>query len=109
MLRLQQLLALLESSPRDSFLLFAIAKEYEKMGDEDNALSYYLQLREADPGYVGLYYHLGKLYQRRQDLENALEAYKTGMDVAKKAGDGHALSELAGAKMEISDDDEEED
>lgn len=107
MSRLPLLLNLLSASPQDSFLLFAIAKEYEKMGDEEQALAYYLRLREADPGYVGLYYHLGKLYQRRQDLENALEAYKTGMDVAKKAGDGHALSELAGAKMEISDDDED--
>jgi tetratricopeptide (TPR) repeat protein len=108
MSRLSLLLDLLASSPKDSFLLFALAKEYEKAGDDDNALAYYLQLREGEPGYVGLYYHLGKLYQRRQDLDRALEAYKTGMDVAKKAGDGHALSELAGAKMEISDEDEDD-
>lgn len=108
MSRLSQLLQLQAQSPGDSFLLFALAKEYEKMGDDDKALEHYLQLKTADPGYVGLYYHLGKLYQRRQDLDNAISTYKTGMDVAKQAGDMHAYSELAGAKLEISDEDEEE-
>jgi tetratricopeptide (TPR) repeat protein len=103
MSRLSQLFQLLESSPEDSFLLFAIAKEHEKAGDDAQALTYYLRLRKADPGYVGLYYHLGKLFVRQEDLDQALEAYDTGLDVAKKAGDQHAYRELAEARMEIAD------
>jgi tetratricopeptide (TPR) repeat protein len=101
--RLQQLLNFLESSPDDSFLLFAIAKEYEKEGIIETALQYYLQLKRSDPDYVGLYYHLGKLYEIKEDFDTAVITYQTGMEVAKKQGDKHALSELAGAKLNLVD------
>jgi tetratricopeptide (TPR) repeat protein len=99
--RLQHLLQLAENAPKESFILFALAKEYEGMGDEDHALKYYLKLKEADPGYVGLYYHLGKLYEQLEDTPKALDAYRQGVDVARTAGDMHALSELNGAKMNL--------
>jgi tetratricopeptide (TPR) repeat protein len=101
--RLQQLLTMLESSPKEAFLRFAIAKEYEKQADWENALSYYLKIETDSPDYVGLYYHLGKLYEQLDDFEKALSTYEKGMQVARNAGDQHALSELAGAKLEIDD------
>jgi len=104
--RLHQLQNFLESSPGDSFILFAIAKEYEKMGDLDKALEQYLQLKASDPDYVGLYYHLGKIYELKEDFDTAVEVYKEGMNTAKKQGDQHALSELAGAKLNLVDDEE---
>ncbi|MFN4256814.1 MAG: tetratricopeptide repeat protein [Saprospiraceae bacterium] len=107
--RLTLLLDLLANAPADAFTLFAIAKEYEGAGDDAQALDFYQKLRAADPNYVGLYYHLGKLHERLGSPEAALEAYRTGMDVAKKARDFHALNELAGAKMNLGDFDEEDD
>ncbi len=104
--RLQQLQDFLEASPEDSFILFAIAKEYEKLQNNDKALEYYLQLKKSDPNYVGLYYHLGKLYESKGNIDTAVSVYKNGMDVAKQQGDQHALSELAGAKLNLVDDDE---
>lgn len=104
--RLQSLLQLLESSPADSFLLFAIAKEHEKTGDTAQALIFYEKLRAADPAYVGLYYHLGKFFEQKQDFENAAAAYKQGIEVARKAGDFHALGELQGALLNLEDPDE---
>ncbi len=101
--RLQSLQQLLESTPDDSFLLFAIAKEHEKLSDNDQALAYYLQLIEKDPNYVGVYYHLGKLYEQLEQWEKALDTYTSGMQVARQAGDQHALSELAGAKLNLED------
>ncbi len=105
--RLKQLQAFLEGSPDDSFILFAIAKEYEKMKEMDQALDQYLLLKSKDSDYVGLYYHLGKLYEVKEDLDAAVMTYKEGMDVAKKQGDKHALSELAGAKLNLVDDDDD--
>lgn len=99
--RLQYLLQLLETSPKDAFVLFAIAKEYENTGDEAQALTYYLRLRETEEGYVGLYYHLGKLYERRSEAENARAAYQQGIEISKKAGDRHALSELQAALLNL--------
>ncbi len=107
--RLQQLMALLEVHPTDDFLLFAIAKEHEKQGDEDQALAWYLRLLNANPAYVGLYYHLGQLYERAGRTAEAIETYRMGMRVARQAGDQHSWAELNAARLAIdpADDDDE--
>lgn len=102
--RLQQLLSLLNESPNDSFLLFAIAKEYEKAGDDPQALKYYQLLETTAPDYVGLYYHLGKLYERQGAYQTAFEKYNRGIEAARKAGDRHAEGELATARMIVEED-----
>ncbi len=104
--RLEKLLQFLAESPTDPFLLFAVAKEYEGQALQDKALSYYQQLKEANPTYVGLYYHLGKLYEQLGQAQLAWETYSTGMEVARSAGDQHALSELAGARLELGDEED---
>ena len=104
--RLHFLQQILEKSPNDSFSLFAIAKEHEGAGDAEQALTYYLRLRDNDPGYVGLYYHLGKLLLKLNRPDDALQTYRSGMEVARKAGDMHAFSELNGARLEIDEEDD---
>lgn len=104
--RLKQLFGFLESMPNDAFVLFAIAKEYEGLKNTAKALEYYNRLTSDHPNYVGTYYHLGKLHEVLGNAPTAFQTYKTGMQVAKAAGDQHALSELAGAKMELGDDDD---
>ena len=104
--RLQQLQRFLQENPDDSFLIFAIAKEYEGLGDQAEALAHYLKLTQADPDYVGTYYHLGKLYETQQEITKAFQTYKAGMAIARKAGDQHALNELAGAKLNLGDDED---
>ena len=104
--RLQQLLSMLKNSPDDSFINFAIAKEYEGLENDENALKYYLQLVERDPEYVGTYYHLGKHYEKLEAFEKAFSTYKEGMEIAKSQGDQHAFNELAGAKLNLGDDED---
>lgn len=101
--RLNKIKDFLKQSPNDSFLKYALAKEYEKLGDLTTAISGYESLVESDAKYVGTYYHLGKAYEQQNDFPKALEIYEKGMTVAKEIGDKHALSELAGAKMLIED------
>ncbi len=101
--RLQYLTQLLEASPKDSFVLFALAKEHEGAGDANQALLFYLRLLEVDPNYVGTYYHLGKLYEQQEDFQNAILTYKQGIDISRKAGDRHAMSELQGALLNLED------
>ena len=108
MSRLNQLFTFLESQPNEPFIIFAIAKEYEGNNDNFKALEYYTRLQETTPQYVGLYYHLGKLYERLGEPDQALTTYKKGMIVAKQEKDMHAYNELAGAKMNLSDDDDDE-
>jgi tetratricopeptide (TPR) repeat protein len=109
MSRLVQLEALLVTDPNEPFLLFAIAKEYEGLNDLVCAREFYERLQKTTPQYVGTYYHLGKLYERLDLPELALSTYRNGMTVAKTAKDMHAYSELAGAKLNIADDDDDDD
>jgi tetratricopeptide (TPR) repeat protein len=95
--RLSKLFEFLEADPNDSFILYAIATEYNVSNDAANALKYYLQLTEKHPDYVGTYYHLGKLYEKLEQKEEAIKVYQTGMQAARSKRDMHALSELQGA------------
>lgn len=99
--RLDQLLQMYQASPTDAFLTFALAKEYEGMGNDTQALEYYVSLRQAQPDYTGLYYHLGKLYERTGNTTEASEVYHAGIEICKKVGDRHAMSELRGALDEL--------
>jgi tetratricopeptide (TPR) repeat protein len=102
--RLQMLLELLESTPDDSFLLFALAKEYEGLNNPEKAMEYYLELVKKDPNYVGVYYHLGKAYEAKRQWKTAYLTYEKGMEVAGKANDQHARQELAAARLNLADD-----
>ncbi|MEM6379653.1 MAG: tetratricopeptide repeat protein [Bacteroidota bacterium] len=104
--RLAQLKALMAESPNDSFLWFAIAKEYEKQGKITDALEFYQKLTVDAPDDVGTYYHLGKLYEKNSDFESAFKTYKTGIAIATKIGDQHAKGELMAAKLNLGDDDD---
>jgi tetratricopeptide (TPR) repeat protein len=102
--RLNLLLAMHLEQPQECFVLFALAKEYEKLGQKEEALRYYELLETNDAQYVGLYYHLGKLHEAMEAPDQAAKVYRAGKTVAKAQGDQHAYSELAGALLNISDD-----
>ncbi len=104
--RLEQLLQFQAAQPGDAFILFALAKEHEKLGNTAQALEHYLKLVNDSPDYVGTYYHFGKLKTALGEPDSAVGIYKQGMAIANKLGDRHAYSELAAAKLELVDDDE---
>lgn len=99
MARIDVILEMLQTDPHDSFLLFGLAKEHEKLDQKDKALETYLKLKKEDPKYVGVYYHLGKLYEELDNKEEALKVYSQGIILTKGIKDLHALSELQSAKM----------
>ena len=99
--RLDRLKKLLKEDPDNSFILFAIAKEHEGLGEKGTAIKHFLSLIEKDAQYVGTYYHLAQLYEETGDEEAALIIYQKGMAVAQAAKDQHAYSELQNAKMNL--------
>jgi tetratricopeptide (TPR) repeat protein len=105
MTRLEQLMKYLGDAPNDSFLLFALAKEHEGLGDIAEAFVYYNRLVTDHPKDVGTYYHLGKLYEKVENEAAAVAIYTQGMQIAQQLGERHAYGELATAKNMISDDD----
>ncbi|MBM3431937.1 MAG: tetratricopeptide repeat protein [Bacteroidetes bacterium] len=95
--RLQHLHKLLSEQPQDPFLNHALALEEIKMGRDQEARCLFERLLELNPDYIGSYYHLGKLLERQGEEPKAVDIYERGMEVAKKLGDQHALSELRSA------------
>ena len=86
--------------------MFALAKEHENLGNIEKALELYQQIETDDPNYVGLYYHLGKLYEQMGKIDLAFSTYKAGMEISRNLGDEHAYNELAGAKLNLGDEDD---
>ena len=100
--RIEKLKEFLQSNPNDSFIQHALALEYIKLGNDEDARVLFEQLLNRDPGYVGSYYHLAKLLERNEKTEEAIKVYEKGMKETKKAGDNHAYGELRGALEELT-------
>lgn len=101
MSRLAVLQSMLEEDPADSFLLFAMAKEYEKQDNLPQAIEYYEKVVQNDSNYTGVYYHLGAAQAEMGDRDKAIGTYKEGIEICKAVGDQHALSELKSVLMNL--------
>lgn len=100
--RIQKLEELLDANPFDSFVQHALALEYIKLANDQKARQLFEALLTRDPGYIGSYYHLAKLLERNGDTNEAIKVYEKGMEMAKNAGDNHALGELRAAYEELT-------
>lgn len=100
--RIEKLLAFLKDSPDDCFLNHALALEYIKLGNDEEAQLLFEKNYAFDPVYVATYYHLGKLYERNSATEAALRTFEEGMKVAKAAEDQHSYNELQGAYEDLA-------
>ena len=98
--RLATLLEYQRDDPDDPFVRYALAQEYLKRGETDEALAYFERLVDEQPDYIGTYYHLGKLYESLDRTEDAIRAYRIGIEWAGRASELHARAELQSALLE---------
>src|SRR5438046_6019883 len=101
--RIEKLLEFIKANGKDSFLQHALALEYIKIGNDEEARKLFNEILLREPSYIGSYYHLGKLLERVGDFDRAIRVYKRGMEEAKKAGDDHTYGELMGALEDIEE------
>jgi len=99
--RISKIKQMLENDKTDSFLLFALAKEYEKLEDFEQAIIIFEKLKTSDAEYVGLYYHLAVIYNEIGKKEQAIKTCNQGIEVCKRTNDRHSLSELQNLGMNI--------
>ena len=92
--RIEKIKEFLKSNPTDSFLQHALALEYIKLGNDEDARVLFEEILHREPGYIGSYYHLGKLLERIDKTDEAIKVYEKGMEEAKKAGENLAYNEL---------------
>ena len=95
--RIEVLKGFLNENPNDSFSRYALALEYVKLGQDDDALREFETVKANDPAYVATYFQLGQLYQKLGRSHEAEKTFRTGISVAAKAGDDHTRSELESA------------
>ena len=101
--RIEKLLEFMKTSDKDSFLQHALALEYIKVDQDEEARKLINEILLREPTYVGSYYHLGKLLERAGDFDKAVRVYKRGMEEAKAADDNHSYSELMMALEDIEE------
>src|SRR5258708_35538536 len=99
--RMDKLQQMLEKSPGDTFLLYAVALEYRKMGDLKSAIEYLDKVVQHDWGYCYAYHQKGQILESAGDVEAAKFAYRQGMDAATRKGDEHARQGIAAALQMI--------
>ena len=99
--RIERIKDFLKENPSDNFLYHALALEYIKLGDRDQARQLFEDILDRDPGYIGSYYHLAKLLEAQGENDLAISWYEKGMVAAKKVGDGHDYGELKSAYEEL--------
>jgi len=100
--RIEKIKEMLTENPSDSFLKHALALEYIKVGNDNDAMKLFESVLENEPGYIGSYYHLAKLLERIGETNEAIKIYEKGMEEARRAGDSHSLSELRSAFEELT-------
>ena len=99
--RIERLEKIIVDNPNDTFALFALAKEYEKLNDLRKSIQLFEKLLLVDKMYIGAYYHLGKIYEQLEEINKALNIYESGILIAQELKDFHALSELKNAKVNL--------
>ncbi len=103
MSRIEKLQEYLKAAENDSFLQHALALEYIKIGNDEEAGKLFNEILLREPTYIGSYYHWAKLLERAGDNEKAIKIYEQGMQQAKKAGDNHSYNELQAAYEDLTD------
>jgi Tfp pilus assembly protein PilF len=95
--RIEILKGFLKENPNDSFSRYALALEYVKLGQNEDAVREFETVKTKDPDYVATYFQLGQLYQKLGQTHDAEKTLRTGITVAAKLGDEHTRSEIEGA------------
>jgi tetratricopeptide (TPR) repeat protein len=99
MSRLAQLHQMLEESPQDAFLLYALATEYRALQENQKALQYYEQLLTLHPAYEATYYHLAHLYIELEAYDKATATFEAGIRVLREQKSEKLLKELQNAYL----------
>lgn len=91
-LRLHRLRELIQEDPSDPFLRYGLCLEYQKMNHPET-LPAWDQLLHDFPDYLPAYYQAGMAHHP-ENQEKAEAVWQTGIELALKLGDHHALAEL---------------
>jgi len=99
--RLQMLSEFLQQNPDDAFARYGLAMEYSKAGQTAQALAEFNKLLERHPDYSNGYFMAAQLLERSGRTPEARQMLEKGVEAARRTGNKHALSEMAGMLDEL--------
>jgi tetratricopeptide (TPR) repeat protein len=100
--RLQMLTEFLQQNPGDAFARYGLAMEYSNAGQTEQALAEFRKLLELHPDYTNGYFMAAQALERSGRTAEAKKMLENGVDAARRTGNKHALSEMAGMLEELS-------
>lgn len=96
MSRLEELEKMLEESPDEPFLIYALAREYENRAGTMQALLMYEHLVTNYPAYIATYYQYAKLLYTAGNRNEGIKLLQSGIEEGIKSKDFHAVNEMKG-------------
>jgi tetratricopeptide (TPR) repeat protein len=99
--RLQMLTEFLQQNPGDAFARYGLAMEYSNGGQTEQALAEFKRLLELHPDYTNGYFMAAQALERSGRTAEAKQMLESGVEAAKRTGNKHALSEMAGMLEEL--------
>lgn len=91
-----KLRAMLEKTPGDPFLVYALAMEHKRT-DPRQAIELFERAIQLDANQSYAYFQLGQMHEAAGNIAAARAAYENGVLAAKRAGDEHARQEIFAA------------
>jgi tetratricopeptide (TPR) repeat protein len=100
--RTQMLAQFLEQNPGDAFARYGLAMEYSNAGQTEQALAEFKKLLELHPDYTNGYFMAAQALERSGRTADAKQMLENGVEAARRTGNKHAQSEMAGMLEELS-------
>jgi predicted Zn-dependent protease len=96
MSRIPELESLLDERPDDPFVIYALAREYEKNTGTMQALMMYEHLVNSHPDYIATYYHYARLLYTAGNKAEALKLLQQGIERGTQLKEMHSVGEMRG-------------
>lgn len=101
--RIETLLSMLQTEPKDIFLNYSLAMEYVAENNLVLAEEQFLKVLNFQNDYVPAFYQLGKLYEQLNQNEKAIDVLKRGLEFAKTQKNNKAVNEFGEAIFMLED------
>lgn len=94
----------LETSPDNTFMRYALALELTNSERPEQAWEQFKYLLERHPDYAATYLQAGMYLVKQGNRQEAHDVFQKGIEVMRRQGNLHALSELEAALEDLGED-----
>jgi Tfp pilus assembly protein PilF len=101
--RAQQLKAILQDQPENSFARYALGMEYSSAGETDAALAEFRRAVELDANNANAFLMGAQALQRAERIAEAIEWLREGIASAARIGNRHAENEMQALLEELEE------